>query len=208
MGFSRDNLIYNDNVMLNFTENAIARVQHYLKVQAQQGVTAVRVAGTVREPKLWLARPDDLEATDHIFRVDDFDVFIDTVSAEQLKGATVDFMEDMMASGFRVYFPSPTWDDPLAQRMQDVLDKQVNPGVASHGGRVSLSRVEGDTAYIVLEGGCQGCGMSQVTLKEGIEVMVKEAVPEIVNIVDVTDHDSGENPYYAREDVGDSPLMS
>ncbi|MEM6429299.1 MAG: NifU family protein [Deinococcota bacterium] len=194
--------------MLNFTENAIARVQHYLKVQAQQGVTAVRVAGTVREPKLWLARPDDLEATDHIFRVDDFDVFIDTVSAEQLKGATVDFMEDMMASGFRVYFPSPTWDDPLAQRMQDVLDKQVNPGVASHGGRVSLSRVEGDTAYIVLEGGCQGCGMSQVTLKEGIEVMVKEAVPEIVNIVDVTDHDSGENPYYAREDVGDSPLMS
>ncbi|MEM7738802.1 MAG: NifU family protein [Deinococcota bacterium] len=194
--------------MLNFTDNAIARVQHYLTVQAQQGVTAVRVAGTVREPKLWLARPDDVEPTDHIFRVDDFDVFMDTVSAEQLKGATVDFMEDMMASGFRVYFPSPTWDDPLAQRVQDVLDKQVNPGVASHGGRVSLSRVEGDTAYIVLEGGCQGCGMSQVTLKEGIEVMVKEAVPEIVNIVDVTDHDSGENPYYAREDVGDSPLMS
>lgn len=192
--------------MLTFTDNAITRVQHYLKLQAQQGVTAVRVAGTVAEPKLWLAKPSDLEATDHVFRVDDFDVFMDPMSAEQLNGATVDFIEDVMSSGFRVYFPSPTWDDPVTQRIQDVLDKQINPGVASHGGRVSIDRREGDTLFIILEGGCQGCGMSQVTLKEGIEGMVKEAVPEINHIVDATDHASGENPYYAPEDTGDSPL--
>lgn len=81
-------------------------------------------------------------------------------------------------------------------RVRQVLDEQVNPMVASHGGVVSLSRVENGEVFLRFGGGCQGCGMVDVTLKQGVEVMMKESVPDIVAIHDATDHDSGSNPYY------------
>jgi multidrug efflux pump subunit AcrB len=80
--------------------------------------------------------------------------------------------------------------------VQRVLDEEINPAVASHGGVVTLIDVKGSTAYIQLGGGCQGCGMASVTLTQGIEVVIKESVPEILKVVDVTDHASGENPYF------------
>ena len=79
---------------------------------------------------------------------------------------------------------------------QRVLDEQVNPAVRGHGGFIRLMEVKDDTAYIRFEGGCQGCAMAEVTLRQGVEVMIKEQVPEIVAIVDVTDHASGTNPYF------------
>ena len=81
-------------------------------------------------------------------------------------------------------------------RVRQVLDEQVNPMVASHGGVVSLSRIENGEVLLRFGGGCQGCGMVDVTLKQGVEVMMKESVPDIVAIHDATDHDSGSNPYY------------
>ena len=81
-------------------------------------------------------------------------------------------------------------------RVRQVLDEQVNPMVASHGGVVSLSRIENGEVFLRFGGGCQGCGMVDVTLKQGVEVMMKERVPDIVAIHDATDHDSGSNPYY------------
>ena len=81
-------------------------------------------------------------------------------------------------------------------RVRQVLDEQVNPMVASHGGVVSLSRIENGEVFLRFGGGCQGCGMVDVTLKQGVEVMMKESVPDIVAIHDATDHDSGFNPYY------------
>jgi Fe/S biogenesis protein NfuA len=84
----------------------------------------------------------------------------------------------------------------VAQRVQQVLEQQINPSIASHGGEATLVAVEDDTAYLRLGGGCVGCGMATVTLSQGIEVAIREAVPEIVNVVDVTDHASGTNPYY------------
>ena len=81
-------------------------------------------------------------------------------------------------------------------RVRQVLDEQVNPMVASHGGVVSLSRIENGELFLRFGGGCQGCGMVDVTLKQGVEVMMKESVPDIVAIHDATDHDSGSNPYY------------
>ena len=81
-------------------------------------------------------------------------------------------------------------------RVRQVLDEQVNPMVASHGGVVSLSRIENREVFLRFGGGCQGCGMVDVTLKQGVEVMMKESVPDIVAIHDATDHDSGSNPYY------------
>ena len=77
-----------------------------------------------------------------------------------------------------------------------VLDRDVNPSIASHGGHAELAGIEGATAYLRLGGGCQGCGMATVTLSQGIEVAITQAVPEIDRVVDVTDHASGTNPYF------------
>ncbi|MDH5295311.1 MAG: NifU family protein, partial [Acidimicrobiia bacterium] len=85
---------------------------------------------------------------------------------------------------------------PLAEQVETVLTQQVNPAIASHGGGAELVGVEGSTAYLRLMGGCQGCGMAQVTLKQGIERILLEAIPELTSVVDVTDHASGSDPYY------------
>ncbi len=77
-----------------------------------------------------------------------------------------------------------------------VLDRDVNPSIASHGGHAKLAAIEGATAYLRLGGGCQGCGMATVTLSQGIEVAITQTVPEINRVVDVTDHASGTNPYF------------
>jgi len=87
-------------------------------------------------------------------------------------------------------------DSALARRVIAVLDRDVNPNIAAHGGHAELAGVDGHTAYLRLGGGCQGCGMASVTLTQGIEVAITQAVPEIVSVVDVTDHASGTNPFF------------
>lgn len=190
--------------MLNFTENAATRVRAFLARQEAQGVSALRVAGTRKEHKLWLVKPGDRQDGDRVMDGGGFDVFVDPMTVRHLDGATVDFVEGVMQSGFRVFFPSPVWDDPVAQKVQDVLDQQVNPGIAGHGGSASLVRVEGDAAIVQLHGGCQGCGAADLTLKQGIERMIRDAVPEIAAVRDATDHAAGENPYYAPSASGEA----
>ena len=85
----------------------------------------------------------------------------------------------------------------LADRVKQVLETRVNPAVASHGGQISLVDVDDADVYLELGGGCQGCGMARVTLKQGVEKMLREAIPDIGEIHDVTDHAAGTNPYYA-----------
>ncbi len=101
------------------------------------------------------------------------------------------------AIDYRDGLPKPGLETPTAKAVQQVLDDRVNPAVSGHGGHIALIDVKGDTAFIRLEGGCQGCGMASVTLKQGIEVEIKEAVPAITTILDTTDHAGGENPYYS-----------
>ena len=85
----------------------------------------------------------------------------------------------------------------VPERVAQVLEKVVNPAIAMHGGKADLVAVEDDgTVLVQLSGGCQGCGMATVTLSQGIEVSIKEAVPEVTRVVDVTNHDQGSNPYY------------
>ena len=84
----------------------------------------------------------------------------------------------------------------MAQRVLAVLEEQVNPSIAMHGGRADLVAVEEDIVYLRLSGGCQGCGLATVTLSQGIEVALRDALPEIVSVIDVTDHASGANPFY------------
>ncbi|MGH9095432.1 MAG: NifU family protein [Acidimicrobiales bacterium] len=133
-------------------------------------------------------------------------------SAPKMVGSVLDLNRDLLAGGMSIRNPnrppipapaSPAMSGPppdlsgdVAQRVIQVLERQINPSIAAHGGRADLVAVEDDSAYLRLSGGCAGCGMAAVTLSQGIEVAIKESVPEIVNIVDVTDHASGTNPYY------------
>lgn len=90
----------------------------------------------------------------------------------------------------------PDLTSDVARRILAVLEEDINPNIAAHGGRADLVAVDGGTAYLRLSGGCQGCGLARVTLSQGIEVALKDAVPEVTSVMDVTDHSLGENPYY------------
>jgi Fe/S biogenesis protein NfuA len=141
----------------------------------------------------------EVEANDGDIVVDcgDIKVLIDAESAPDLKGATIDYVEDLTSSGFRIDNPNtPTWDNPKAQQIQELLDERINPAVAAHGGHIALLDVGDDAIYIEMSGGCQGCGMANVTLKHGVEAMIQEVFPEIKQVIDTTDHASGSNPYY------------
>lgn len=85
---------------------------------------------------------------------------------------------------------------PVAERIRALLDQEINPAIAAHGGYISLVSLEEDVAYLRMDGGCQGCGMADVTLREGVAARIREAVPEIADVRDVTDHGQGANPYY------------
>ena len=89
-------------------------------------------------------------------------------------------------------------DDEIRRAVEELLDREVNPSVASHGGKISVVEVRNGDLYIAMRGGCQGCAASQVTLKQGVEVMVRRVVPEVRAIIDATDHASGTQPYYQR----------
>lgn len=88
-------------------------------------------------------------------------------------------------------------DDELYERVNDLFEQQVNPMVARHGGRVELIDVQESIVMLRMSGGCQGCGMASVTLRQGIEGMMNQYLPEVKGIVDITDHTSGTNPYFA-----------
>lgn len=132
-------------------------------------------------------------------------VVVPAASVDQLRGARLDWSDDG-EGGLVILNPNsppkpmtaPAGDlsDPLAQRVLEVLDTQVNPSIAAHGGRADLVSVDAGTAYLRLSGGCQGCGLAQVTLSQGIEVALREEIPELVGVVDVTDHAGGSNPYF------------
>ena len=131
---------------------------------------------------------------------DSLNLYIEANNAKNLDGLIVDFdPNDTTSNGFIFKNPNPIWSDPIAIKLQDFLDQQVNPAIASHGGQINLIDVKGESAYVEMSGGCQGCGMASVTLKQGVEVMVQEAIPEIKELVDSTDHASGANPYFASE---------
>ncbi len=95
--------------------------------------------------------------------------------------------------------PGGDLSGPLVDQVQQVIKEQVNPAIAAHGGGAELVSVDGTIAYLRLFGGCQGCGLAQVTLKQGIERILLESIPALSQVVDVTDHASGEDPYYQSQ---------
>ena len=138
-------------------------------------------------------------------------VVIPEGSADQLNGSTIDVSDGPSGGGLFIQNPNspspavspapqdqptPQLSGPLADQIAQILEQQINPAIAAHGGHAELVSVEDGAAYLRLSGGCQGCGMASVTLTQGIEVAIREAVPEITRVIDVTDHASGTNPYF------------
>lgn len=129
-------------------------------------------------------------------------------SIEKMRGSVLDVSEGGMVIENPNHPRAPAGASPamtgppadlsgdVAQRILQVLEQQINPSIAAHGGRADLVAVEDDSAYLRLSGGCAGCGMATVTLSQGIEVAIRELVPEITRVIDVTDHAAGTNPYY------------
>ena len=196
--------------MLTITDAAKKKVLAILEGEEQKDL-ALRVAIRGRGPggfryELQFVGTGERGAEDTVVNAGGFDVLVDPDSAPNLNGATVDFLDGVTESGFKIDNPNPLWTDPKAQAVQEVIDTQINPGVASHGGHVALLDVKDNIAYIALGGGCQGCGMVDVTLKQGIEVLLKEAVPEIRQVIDTTDHAAGKNPFYQPSKGGTSPF--
>ena len=196
--------------MLNITELAKNKIAALLETQGRQG-SALRVAIIGRGPGGFVY---DLRFVENARKAPDdvlmdagaFQVFIDPASAPKLNGATLEFVEGIHESGFRIDNPNPLWDDPKAKAVQEVIDTKINPSIAMHGGFVTLLDVKDDIAYVQLGGGCHGCGMANATLKQGIEVIIREAVPEIRQVIDSTDHAGGTNPYYQPAKGGRSPF--
>ena len=114
---------------------------------------------------------------------------IGTAIRSTLQGDTPPIDPDALAS-----IPEPS---EIKQKVQTILDNEINPAVASHGGWVELIDVQKNEVFIKMGGGCQGCGMADVTLKQGVAKSIRNAIPEIGAIMDTTDHASGRNPYYA-----------
>ena len=145
---------------------------------------------------------------------EDIEIIVPAASVDRLRGARLDWSDE---GGGGLVLVNPNTPAPeeaapnvppevlakgidgvLARRVVAVLEQSVNPAIASHGGRADLVALDEDdgTAYLRLSGGCQGCAMSQMTLRQGIESALLEEVPELTRILDVTDHGSGENPFY------------
>jgi len=139
-----------------------------------------------------------------IERHGDLAVIMPQKDLERLGGSTLSVgeqglsMDNPNTASPAMAAPKGSLVGPLADQVAQVLAEAVNPAIASHGGRAELVSVEGTVAYLKLGGGCQGCGMAQVTLTQGIERILRESIPELTDIVDVTDHASGADPYYER----------
>lgn len=148
----------------------------------------------------------DVDAGDWVDAQGDLTVVIPVDSIDALRGATLDLPATGGAAG--LVLRNPNRPDPLsgahieltgttAEKVTQLLDQQINPSLASHGGYAALDKVEDEVVYVTMGGGCQGCAVSAMTLREGIARSIKEAIPEVKDVVDVTDHELGENPYYA-----------
>lgn len=199
--------------MIEITPAARAKIQSLVDAEVVR-TPALRIAlaagDDARSPlerphAISLVERDEKQRTEIAVNVEGIRVLLNLDTSDLLGGATVDWVEE--DGGFRVErprpepaptrAPPPDIAHPLAPRVQRIIDENINPAIAAHGGMVEMVDLDDETLYLRMGGGCQGCAASAATLRQGVERMVREAVPEIREIVDLTDHDAGVNPYYA-----------
>ena len=192
--------------MVSITDSAQEYLAELLKKQDVEGI-AVRIfildAGTPRaETCISFCRPGEEKADDEVKQYEAFRAFMDQHSIPFLEDAIVDFQKDSMGGQLTIKAPNSRMpklseDSPLEDRVNYVLYNEVNPGLAAHGGHVTLEEIfEKSIAVLRFGGGCQGCGMVDVTLKDGVEKSLLSQIPQLTEVRDVTDHSVKENAYY------------
>jgi Fe/S biogenesis protein NfuA len=186
--------------------------EHFRKLVEQQalpglGIRIVAVdAGTPRgDCQLEFSEPGDRDGTEWEVECDGFSLYVDAHSVPYLDGASVDFVRSSTGGELTIRAPAlrgsiPGADSSVVERVRHVIESEINPQLASHGGRVSLREITAE-GVVVLQfgGGCHGCGMVDKTLRGGVETTLKTRVPEVTGVADATDHDSGSTPYYRRQ---------
>lgn len=192
--------------MIEITERA---QEYFRKLIAEQDMPGLGLRLTVLRPgsptadcELTFCPGEDVEDNDSTENFEGFDLHVDPISAPYLRDTTVDFEESDTGGQINVSAPHlrgqrPPEDASFAERVNWILTSEINPSVASHGGHVSLVEVT-DEKDVVLEfgGGCHGCSMVSVTLKDGVEKTLRSRLPDLRSVRDVTDHAQGANPYY------------
>ena len=192
--------------MVSITDSAQEYLAELLKKQDVEGI-AVRIfildPGTPRaETCISFCRPGEEKADDEVKQYEAFKAFMDQHSIPFLEDAVVDFQKDSMGGQLTIKAPNSRMpklseDSPLEDRVNYVLYNEVNPGLAAHGGHVTLEEIfEKSIAVLRFGGGCQGCGMVDVTLKDGVEKSLLSQIPQLTEVRDVTDHSVKENAYY------------
>ncbi|MEE2863533.1 MAG: NifU family protein [Gemmatimonadota bacterium] len=197
--------------MIKFTDHAAEVLETFLAGDPNPSqALRIAVTGPTTAPHFDLTLIEISESTEdeRSFHVNDIQVLIREKDLGLLEGATVDYVERANESGFEIRpdeerIPKSTLKrtdsgEPtgeIADAVRMVLDNQVNPAISAHGGMISLVDVEDTDIYVEMSGGCQGCALSRMTLRQGVERMLRDAVPELTAVHDVTDHSSGENPY-------------
>ena len=185
--------------------------QHFLRLLDQQGIDGlgirlrVTAAGTpAANCELEFCEAGDLSGGEWTIECAGFEFHVDGESVAWLEQATIDFEPTATGGQLNIRAPGikgdvPGLDAGVIERVRYVLESEINPRLASHGGRVTLLEVDADGAVVLqFGGGCHGCGMVDVTLKQGVEKTLRERVPEITAVRDATDHAGGEKPYYSR----------
>ena len=198
-----------DRAVFTVTPDAIARILELREQEDDPAGLALRVevtgtAGVEYAYDLTFDPIAEADAADAQYRQGDLPVIVPVGSIEQLTGATLDVPA---GGGAGLVLRNPNRPNPLAgahleltgtvaEKVDQLLRDQINPALAAHGGFAELQGVEDDKVYVTMGGGCQGCAVSAMTLREGIARSIKEAIPEVTEVVDTTDHAMGENPYY------------
>lgn len=181
------------------TDFALERINQ-VRANRKQPDAGVRIAITGRQDggftyDMALAAADDLREDEIVVEGPPGVRFhLPRASAAYLDGITLD--ADPISGALRIDNPNPIWLDPVAAEVQAFLDAEINPSVASHGGHIDLLDLSDGVAYIHMGGGCQGCGMASVTLGQGVRVALLERFPDVIEVLDTTDHAAGRNPYY------------
>lgn len=198
--------------MISIGDNAQT---HFRRLLAQQDIEnlGIRVKavnpGTSRaDCQLEFCEQSDLDGNEWIVECDGFNLYVDAASAKFLDGAWIDFQTATTGGQLTIKAPKlkgevPAENASLPERVQYLIESEINPGVASHGGKVSLVEITAENAVVLrFGGGCHGCAQVSVTLKNGVEKTLREKIPEITAVIDATDHESGSNPYYKRSGCG------
>lgn len=192
--------------MIEITKSA---QEYFGRLIAQQEMDDIGLHLTVLKPGTPLAScdlqfhvPGQSGEEELEFKYDLFKLYVPAGSEQWLEEAKIDFEESSAGGQLTIKAPGIKGSKPkdsadLAEKVAWVLEAEINPGLASHGGMVSLEQIT-DKKEVILRfgGGCQGCGMANVTMQDGIDKTLKEYFPEITAVIDATDHATGDNPYY------------